>query len=95
MQEPAGDDMNDDDVDVDDVDIDDDGSLICLSDLLPVTGMVADMPSHIRTLFLFLGSVRIPSFFASFFHHSHSVSIHSCLRSYRREYNKGISLILP
>ncbi len=58
-----------------------------------VTGMIADMPSHIRTLFLFLGSVRILSCFASSSHHSDSFSIHSCLRSYRREYNKGTSLI--
>ncbi len=54
--------------------------------------MIADMPSHIRTLFLFLDSVRILSCFASS-HHSDSLSIHSCLRSYRREYNKGTSLI--
>ncbi len=59
-----------------------------------VTGMIADMPSHIRTLFLFLDPVRILSCFASSSHHSDSLSIHSCLRSYRREYNKGTSLIL-
>ncbi len=58
-----------------------------------VTGMIADMPSHIRTLFLFLDPVRILSCFASSSHHSDSLSIHSCLRSYRREYNKGTSLI--
>jgi hypothetical protein len=58
-----------------------------------VTGMIADMPSHIRTLFPFLGSVRILSCFASSSHHSDSFWIHSCLRSYRREYNKGTSLI--
>jgi hypothetical protein len=59
-----------------------------------VTGMIADMPSHIRTLFLFLGPVRILSCFASSSNHSDSLSIHSCLRSYRREYNKGTSLII-
>jgi hypothetical protein len=59
-----------------------------------VTGMIADMPSHVRTLFLFLGSMRIPSFFASFSHHSDSLSIHSCLRSYRRKSNKEIEICL-
>jgi hypothetical protein len=66
---------------------------IQLSSLTCVTGMIADMPSHIRTLFLFLDPVRILSCFASSSHHSDSLSIHSCLRSYRREYNKETSLI--